>query len=67
MHPGNDGATVEVALSSGKRKCPTRPLQTSSSKTGSKHFQRWRSSAAITGEVRRGDFDQFLQEQEDSF
>ena len=25
MHPGNDGATVEVALSSGKRKCPTRP------------------------------------------
>ena len=27
MHPGNDGATVEVALSSGKRKCPTGPLQ----------------------------------------
>ena len=27
VHPGNDGATVEVALSSGKRKCPTRPLQ----------------------------------------
>ena len=27
VHPGNDGATVEVALSSGKRQCPTRPLQ----------------------------------------